>query len=63
MPGVTHEFLKPPENLVMPLERVLRVEDPMIFVGEVEESTRNSTSVIDNEPKLEDIYYITKNFR
>jgi hypothetical protein len=40
----THKFFEPLEYFIVPFLRILSVEYPMVFIWEIEESTRNTSS-------------------
>lgn len=42
---IAHELLEPLEYFVVPLERILGIDNPVILIREVEEPTGNATSV------------------
>ena len=41
----THELFEPLKHFVMPFERILGIENPMILIREVEEPTGNPTPI------------------
>ena len=48
-PFFTHELFEPLKHFVMPFERILGIDNPMILIREVEEPTGNPTPILEGQ--------------